>query len=63
MPLIVFDISEGCLKAITIVIYKGKAIVDKPRIKSTIGSHVEFIFCFIITAPPFCLKISSVLQK
>ena len=63
MPLIVLDISEGCLKAITTVIYKGKAIVDSPRINNTIGSNAGFNFRFIITAPPFYQKISSVQQK
>ncbi len=65
IPLMLLVISEGCLNAITTVIYRGKIIVESPRISST--KTVLFDFptvdvCFI-TAPPLNWKISSAQQR
>ena len=54
IPLMLLVISEGCLKAITMVKYSGNAMVERPRISSTSTSLLVFPtveVCFI-TAPP-----------
>src|SRR5699024_2564029 len=65
-PIISLVISDGCLKAITTVIYSGKNTVRQPRInKMVIGQFTFspcFIFVFIITVPPFYLSTSTVKQ-
>ncbi len=65
MPLMLFVISEGCLNAMTIVIYSGKMIVERPSIKSTIAVlfGLTAVVVFFITAPPLTRKISSAQQK
>ena len=54
-PEISLVISDGCLKAIIIVIYNGKNTVKQPKIKITVKNiFVPPIFLvFIIVVPPF----------
>ena len=54
IPLTLFVISDGCLNAMTSVMYSGKTIAESPKISTTIA--VQFVFfvipSFIIAAPP-----------
>jgi hypothetical protein len=52
IPLILLVISEGCLNAMTIVIYSGKIMVERPRIKKIITGQLVFLVVFVIAAPP-----------
>ena len=65
IPLMLFVISEGCLKAMITVIYSGKIIVERPRINSTMTVlfALTAVVVFFITAPPLNRKISSAQQK
>ena len=54
IPEMLFVISVGCLKAITIVIYSGNATVIRPMHRRIVTGQftLDFIFSYIITVPP-----------
>ena len=54
MPEMLLVISEGCLNAITIVMYSGNATVSSPINRRIVTGQLilAFIFSYIITVPP-----------